>query len=122
MGLIKEFIIIMAFCLIFFFVVLSMADGPTLIQLSDGHYAAAPEIVVIERALIGILATLVSALIMFGVTRIFKGKDKDIDFKEYVKESLVRIEYKTDYLEKHTVKREDLIDLVRSELEYRDAR
>ncbi len=100
------------------FLAVAHADN-AIIATGDNRYVNY-NIDVIEKTLIGILLTIIGWLIAFIISRFIKGKDSnDTKLDELIK-IVTRLDTNVAYLERITVKREDLTDLIREEMKYRE--
>lgn len=106
------------------FLLLAQARGnqtsPVIIPVGDSHYAAASDIEVIKNTLIGMLLTGIGWLVAFIITRFFKKQDSDDGKMDEIIKIMTRLETNVNYLERVTVKKEDLAAFIRTEMEYRD--
>ncbi len=101
-----------------FFTLTAYADN-AIISTGNNHYVSY-EIDVIEKTLIGILLAVIGWLIAFIISRFIKGKDSnDRKLDELIK-IVTKLDTKVDYLERISVKKEDITDLIRNEIKYRE--
>ncbi len=98
--------------------VVAHADN-AIIATGDNHYVNY-NIDVIEKTLIGILLTVIGWLIVFIISRFMKGKDSNDKKLDELIKIVTKLDTKVDYLERISVKREDITDLIRSEMKYRE--
>lgn len=103
------------------FLNLAMANStkPIVLPVAGDYNIAFSDIQFIKYTLAGILLSTFGFIAKYIFEMIFKKQD-GVDLRlDKVIESLTRLEGNVSYLERHTVKKEDLIMLVRSELKYR---
>lgn len=105
------------------FLNLAMASStkPIILPVSGNYNIAIEDIQFIKYTLAGIL---ISALGFVGkwVVSLFFKKQDSVDMRlDTVIEALTRLESNVGYLERHTVKKEDLLLVIRQEIQYRDS-
>ncbi len=100
-----------------FFSALALAKSPALFPVGENSYVAG-DIEFIKKLLMAILTGVVGLII----SRFFKRQDSsEVKMDEVIK-IVTKLESSVTYLERVTVKREDLSSLIREEMRYREVR
>ncbi len=101
------------------FHIVAHAKGPVVVPVTGNYNVAFEDIQFIKYTLASILLAALGFIIKGIVSLFFKKQDSDGLKLDRVIEAITRLEGNVSYLERHTVKKEDLIMLVRTELNYR---
>lgn len=107
--------------MIFLFAVMAFAKNNTvIIPVGDDHYVAASDIVWIQRTLLGIFGGILVWLGKQIISLFFKKQDSTEHKLDEIMRAISRLEGNVTYLERTSVKKEDLVELVRREIKYRE--
>ncbi len=112
------------FLFIFFLLLLSavtFARGPVVLPVAGDYNIAFSDVQFIKYTLSGILLSVLGFILKWAFELIFK-KQSSVDSRlEKIVDSLSRLETKFEHLDRHAVRKEDLLVFVRAEMQYRES-
>ncbi len=99
---------------------LAHAKGPVIVPVTDNYNIAFSDVQFIKVTLATIAVGMLGFFCRWVFLLIFKNQDSADVKLDRISDQLARLEQNLIHIERHSVFREEVVEMIRSELEYRD--